>query len=189
MIFHTVVMPDIQAVGNRSNALWPLMSVQASAIGSGSGWAPVATGLWLVLLAIGAAGMVAAKEHRDLRFVLLAALLAQAALHLIYGPMTFLYSLHFLPLLLLVAAFSIFSRWRILAMIVAAGLVACNAANNGTQFLSPSAISSAVTTKDEVLVQMKRPADPGHVAPDMSSRTRHRGRKNPISNPEASVRP
>src|SRR5580765_3343152 len=170
MIFHTVVMPDIQAVGNRNNALWPTMSVQGSAIGSGSGWAPIATGLWIVLLALGAAGMVAAKEHRDLKLVLLLALLCQAVLHLIYGPLTFLYSLHFLPLLLLIAVFSIFSRWRVLAIIVAAGLAVSAAVNNGTQFLvAADHLKRHVTPRDEVLIQMRaRPADPwprgaGHV--------------------------
>lgn len=131
-VFHPVVMPaiavDVRPTGQR------MMLTQPSRPGSGTPWAPAAAGLWAALLGLGVWGFVRSTPHRQLRLVLAATLLGQLALHLIYGEETFLYSLHWLPLLVMLAAFSCFTPARRAALVLAGALVVCAGVNNRLQF-------------------------------------------------------
>lgn len=97
-----------------------------------SGWAAIVA--WLALLLLGLVGLRDASDVRPLRVALLLTLAGQLALHVVYGEETFLYSLHFMPLLVLVAAFAFRTRFRAVAFGLAGALLLTAALNNVQQF-------------------------------------------------------
>lgn len=67
---------------------------------------------WMTLLGFGVVALARGPAPGRFRWVLGSVLAGQIVLHLIYGEETFLYALHFLPILLLVVAMSTLTRWR-----------------------------------------------------------------------------
>ncbi len=131
---HTLVMPEIGLQELSKGLYYQSMLTQASSPGSGSFWGACAVGLWIALLGLGLWGFFSSKKHTKFRIVLGFSLLGQLALHLVYGNETFLYSLHFLPLLIILAAFSVLTSTRLIALILAGILVICTGINNGLLF-------------------------------------------------------
>ena len=170
---HTMVMPAIKLVENDKDFQdlgWFIMSTQTSSPGSGSQWGPVALWLWTALLGLGIWGLFSIKKHLKLRIVLGLALLGQLALHSVYGRETFLYSLHFVPLLVVLAALSVLTQARPLALVLVSMLVLTVGVNNGMQFSRAIAImQNSGSQRHQVQAQMRlRPTDPwsrgvGHV--------------------------
>ena len=93
----------------------------------------VATVLWAALLILGLIGVATDHEHKPLRLALGLSLLGQIALHLLYGSETFLYACHYGPLLVLAAAWSVRTRLRRLALVLALAAVPLVALNNARQ--------------------------------------------------------
>ncbi len=170
-VSHTMVMPTIKVVSDKySPPHWPIMLTQASPPGSGSLWGAVAVVLWTALLGLGLWGLFSARQQRKLRILLGFTLLGQLALHAVYGEETFLYSLHFAPLLVVLAALSTLTRARPAALLLAGMLVLSAGVNNGLQFnKAREFVQSQAPPRYEVLGQMRqRPTDPwprgtGHV--------------------------
>jgi hypothetical protein len=134
-VFNTMVMPRIRPFEDmKSKWRWcGYITVQHDRPGAGSRLGTAAAALWAVLLAIGLWGLVSAREHLKLRLVLGGTLLGQMALHSIYGEETFLYSLHFAPLLLAVAAMGIQTRLRPMVLALATCLIFIAGINNFSQ--------------------------------------------------------
>lgn len=133
-VFHTIVMPDVRIFDDPSLKLLRL-SAQVSLPGSGSLWGKVAVVFWIALLSLGLWGLFSIKKHLRLRIALGLTLLGQLALHLVYGTdETFLYSLHFAPLLLILAAMSTLTKARPLALMLVGMLVLTAGVNNILQF-------------------------------------------------------
>ena len=88
-------------------------------------------------------------------------LMWQLALHLLYGDETFLYSLHYTPLLVVVAAISTLTPARVVGLTLATGLVLVAGINNGLQFgKALELVSQHLSEHAKVLDQMnKRPSD------------------------------
>jgi hypothetical protein len=74
------------------------------------------------------------EQHGRFRVMLGLTLLGQLMLHMVYGNETFLYSLHFMPLLILVAAAGTLTRARPIALALAAVLLMASLMNNITVF-------------------------------------------------------
>jgi hypothetical protein len=160
-VFHSIVMPAIKIRLNEFVPEQPYMSTQLSMPGSGSIWGVIAVSIWAALLALGIWSWSAVHWHRQLRVVLAAILMGQLALHLLYGDETFLYSLHYTPLLLVLAAISTLTRARVVALTLASGLALVAGINNGLQFgkaleLVQQHLSEHVKVLDEM---NKRPSD------------------------------
>jgi hypothetical protein len=146
------------------------MTTQASIPGSGSLWGTIAVVLWTALLGLGLWGLFSVKQHPKLRLVLGLTLLGQLLLHTLYGSETFLYALHLAPLLVMLAAFSLLTRARPLALVLAAMLVLTAGVNNSLQFQKATdLLEKQAPPRYQVLGQMQqRPAEPwprgdGHV--------------------------
>jgi hypothetical protein len=131
---HSMVMPDIALT--RDPKWGALMTVQHSAIGGSSVIGAVAAGCWLLLLGGGAIALARTKQWGPFERVLAGTLVAQVALHLIFGEQTFLYSPHVLPLLLLIAARSVSLQPRLgsAAIALAVVLIVAGGSNNLHQF-------------------------------------------------------
>lgn len=117
-LFHSIVMPALRLVDHNGH---PMLSVQMSLPGSGSVVAVLAAVVWGALLILGLWAAVTVKTSRNLRLTVGLSLLAQFLLHLVYGDETFLYSLHYMPLLLVLSSFVLQTRLRNVGM--ALGLV------------------------------------------------------------------
>jgi hypothetical protein len=131
LIAHGAVMPRIDV---RIEPKWgPVMTVQHSLVGSGGAMAILATSAWLGLLALGAAGL--RRAPRTLRLVTLGTLGGQIALYAVYGEETFLYTLAVMPLLVVIAASSVRTSMRPLALILA-GVFIVSATWTNTRRLS-----------------------------------------------------
>lgn len=134
-VFHTMVMPRIRPFEDLKGK-WRLcgyITVQLDRPGAGSTLGTVAATLWAFLLVIGVWGLFTLNGRVKLRLVLGGALLGQMALHSIYGEETFLYSLHFAPLLLAVAAMGLHTRLRRVVLVAAACLILTAGPNNLSQ--------------------------------------------------------
>jgi hypothetical protein len=84
---------------------------------------------WVVLLVGGFAALWSSVH--PLKTFILSLVGLQLALHSVYGYGGFLYSLHFTPFLVLIAAFSCTTRWRWLALTAMAVTAAASFAHNG----------------------------------------------------------
>jgi hypothetical protein len=131
-VFHSVVMPavgiHVRSTGQR------MMVTQPSPPGSAGPWAAAAVLLWAALLGAGVWGFARCPIHQQLRWVVGLTLAGQLALHLVYGEETFLYSLHWLPLLIVLSAFGLLTPARRWVMAAAVALLLCLHVNNHRQF-------------------------------------------------------
>jgi hypothetical protein len=133
-LFHGMVMPRIRYTPEMPPE-WPGLSVQHSAPGSGTPWGAVAAVLWIALLGLGVRAAAGKGAHRGVAIVLGILLAGQLAVHLIFGSReVFLFSLHWTPLLVIVAAMGTLGRLRPVSVMVAAALLVCAGINNLRQF-------------------------------------------------------
>jgi hypothetical protein len=158
----TMVMPATKFQDLPIRPDWVKLAVNHLAPASGSEWASIAIGCWIGLLGLGLWSLFTLDRHSKLRLVLGVTLLVQLAMHSIYGvEETFIYSLHFLPLLLTLAALSLFTRLRPLVLLLAATLAVSAGLNNHAQFTAiASNLGNYGTPAQQVATQMKlRPDD------------------------------
>jgi hypothetical protein len=130
----TIIMPSINLVRWGSPDVLPALSIQTSLPGSASLWGAIGLMFWLALLGSGLWGLISLRQHVQFRVFLGLTLLGQLALHAVFGRETFLYSLNFAPLLVLLAALSTFTRARLVALFLAGAVTVLAGVNNGMQF-------------------------------------------------------
>ncbi|OYW83408.1 MAG: hypothetical protein B7Z20_12640 [Sphingobium sp. 32-64-5] len=110
----------------------------------------IATAAWVVLFGLGIWGAI---SHRPLRTVAIGVglmLAFQTLLHSVYGEVTFLYSWHFMPMIVLVAAFSWFSRYRWVAVGLAVTVIIFGGINNINRLQSTIATAGCLAQLDSV---------------------------------------
>ncbi|HJY85782.1 MAG TPA: hypothetical protein VKE24_02995, partial [Candidatus Acidoferrales bacterium] len=129
-MFHSMIMPAIRVIVKPEKQPWQTMSTQMSWPGSGSLWGAVGVGVWAIMLGLGLWALFGRKPLSRFSNVLALTLLGQLALHILYGDETFLYALHFGPLLIVLAALSTLTRARLLALILAGALTLLAGVNN-----------------------------------------------------------
>jgi len=118
-LLHAEVMPEPEIEAHDQGTYFiptplPAFSVQRSRAGGATAWGWLATAGWGALLAL---GLVTAHERRQRDPIRLwgIALAVQLAMHLVIGRQTFLYSPHFQPLLVGLAALASTGSWQRLA--------------------------------------------------------------------------
>jgi hypothetical protein len=135
---HSMVMPDIQIIpgsdlhGDRHPTADRVMSIQRSLAASGGVTGAVATVAWAGLLALGAWAAWAARSGVGNLCLLILA--GQVALHVAFGAETFLYTMHVLPLLVVLVAAVTFTRLRLIGLVLAVVVIVAGGVNNGAQF-------------------------------------------------------
>jgi hypothetical protein len=102
------------------------------------------------------------KGSGKLRVFVALGLLGQVALHLLFGRETFLYSMHYLPLLIVMASLVVFTRARVMALIVAIAIIVLGGFNNFQQLgKATEFIKGEVTQAHMVQLAIReRPSDP-----------------------------
>jgi len=135
--FHSVVMPAIDKIDNWHHSGWPyLMTVQHSLVGSGSVYGIAATAAWVALLGLGTWAFFSIDRYPQLRLTLGLTLLGQFVLHTFHGQETFLYSLHYTLLLVMVASLVTLTRMRKVGVVLAVIAIVTVGINNSLQFHS-----------------------------------------------------
>lgn len=168
---HSVVMPEVRVVEDTSVVdIGRRLSVQTSPVGSSGRWGVAAVSLWIALLALGVCALFTLRGHACARMALAMTLLGQVGLHLIYGEETFLYAMHYMPLLVAIACLSTLTRTRRLALTLAVCCLASTAVNNAAEFeRTRGMVGQFEIGRRVVLTEMRRrPSDPwprgtGHV--------------------------
>ena len=135
---HVLLMPEVG-----THPIWPFhgaegLSVQASPLAADNALILGGSLVWLLLLAVGFFALFTEPKCRAYRLPVAACLLGQFGLHLVYGQETFLYSLHFLPLLMVVVASGAFTRFRSVVLTLSL-LLALLAVTHNTGRLAESA--------------------------------------------------
>lgn len=148
-VFHSIVMPafKLQEKVKDNNKVITIMATQSSSPGSGSVWGVIAVGLWTPLFGLGLWSLFFSRQNRQLRIALGLILLGQFVLHLMYGTETFLYSLHFAPLLVILAALSTQTRVRLIALTLTGILLVFLILNNIMQFNRAVDVLHSLATK------------------------------------------
>jgi hypothetical protein len=137
---HSVVTPGLSFVDNMHHWSWNQVATQFSAIGS-SGWmGAFAAWAWIACLAIGLVLAIKNHRHKTIYQLVLLALAGQVALHLLYGDETILYSLNWLPMLIVVASTVALSRFRIAGLVLVLAIVLLSAFNNLQQFAAAASL-------------------------------------------------
>jgi len=95
-------------------------------------------------LGLGVWALFSVERQRRLRIVLGVMLLGQLAQHMVFGEETFLYSIHFAPLLVIVVALSTLTRARPAALVLTGALVVNAGINNGLLFLSAAGLAQCI---------------------------------------------
>ncbi|MFB2839395.1 hypothetical protein [Floridanema evergladense] len=169
--YQTIVMPAIEFKDSPIRPDWVKLATNTLTPGSGGIWGTVAAICWTGLLLIGIWGFFTTKQQPKLRIVLGLIIVGQLLIHSVYGAReTFIYSLHFAPLLLILAAFSSLTRLRLVALVLAGVLVVSAGINNRSQYNQATAtLQYYGTPQQQVEAQMRlRPGDPwlrnvGHI--------------------------
>lgn len=133
-LFHSMVMPQIEIVNLSEKADWLEMSVQRAAPGSGGTIGLIAVIAWTLLLTAGIWSLFNMGVMEKFRLTTGLLLAGQFGLHLFYGNETILYSLHYLPVMLIPAALASKTRWRNYVLAAAVVLLVTAAINNYQQF-------------------------------------------------------
>ncbi|WP_017325066.1 hypothetical protein [Synechococcus sp. PCC 7336] len=132
--FHSIVMPQWSSVENIQHPDFPKLITQFSSPGSGSLWGSIAVVLWTVLIGLGVYSLYKQKVRSRLRLAIGLTLLGQLLLHILYGTETFLFSLHFLPLLILVSAYGTLGKFRRISLLTCFFLTIFCSINNALMF-------------------------------------------------------
>jgi len=131
---HSIVMPEVQILKNRWDPSWPFFSVQFSALGSTGPLGLSLSVIWGILLIFGAWTAWLQPAFRKFKIVLALIIGGQLLLHMIYGDETFLYSMHWTPLLVFLSAFGLSSIHRPWVLGLAVLFVLGLGLNNVRQF-------------------------------------------------------
>ena len=132
--YHTLVMPAIGTNTDASVPGWFGMVTQLSVPGSGTVFGIYAVFLWTILLALGLWALFSSKIDIKFRVVLAAMLFGQLLFHFFYGFETFLYSLHFIVVLIPLVALSSLTKFRVVVLGILIFLIPCVVINNTLQF-------------------------------------------------------
>lgn len=124
-----IVLPDVSPGGPNGG-----LSLQQADPRSASLPGRIGVVAWVLLLALAIPGAVRARLPRRFLVVFGGTLAGQFLLHLVYGGETFLYALHWVPLLVAFAALSVFGPARRLALALAVTLAGAAAVNNAGVF-------------------------------------------------------
>jgi hypothetical protein len=146
-LFHSIIMPAYQVADKTTRWDPPLMFTQFSIPGSASMWGIIAVVLWVILLGLGFFSFVLIfkkKQYHRLHIVIVLSILGQLALHMVFGDETFLYSLHFAPLLILLVALGTQTRYRPLVLGLVGLLIISIGINNIQQFLSAAKLAQCI---------------------------------------------
>ena len=130
----SMVMPEIKLIAKLDRPDWLILSVQHSLPWRSGLLCLTAFSSWMVLFCLGFWRLLVGPLALRFRLLIGALLLGQAVLHLIYGEETFLYSLHYLPLLVITSALAVTGPYRRVVLVLATVVLISAGTNNFLRF-------------------------------------------------------
>lgn len=147
LLLDGMVMPSVQTIQRITQENYLVLSVQQSWPGSGGAAGLIAVIAWTSVLVLGASAAWSGSVPRALVVFLAAAIASQLGLHVLFGEETFLYTMHVMPLLLVLAAMGTLTRARPLVLGFAAVLLVSGAVNNWLQFSRSLELAQQITSR------------------------------------------
>ncbi|MBT3239571.1 MAG: hypothetical protein HON98_07070 [Chloroflexi bacterium] len=160
---HSMVMPSISYMDNSSKSYTSIqMTIQNSSILPDTWLEGVSILLWIVILSIGVINFFSIKMKTKFQAIIGILILGQLILHILYGSETFLYSLNFLPLIIILASYSFKLNTRKLSLGLIAILIIVAGINNYNKFnIARNLYEPTFTPRQITLNRMKlSPEDP-----------------------------
>lgn len=136
---HAAVMPRLELC-HATHHRYEHLSAQGTPVMSADLAGGVATAAWIALLLLGLWATWSLTDQAPLRFVVAGSLIGTLAVHLVYGGETFLYSPHWWPLLIVVAALATRTQFRRVAIGLAAIFVLAGGVNNVSKWRQASEV-------------------------------------------------
>lgn len=131
---NTIVMPEIGIIEFSDYWISMKFSVQETLISGTNIIGIISLLLWIILFSISIFSCCKQFRNSLLKQSVVMIIFCQLFLHFFFGSETFLYSMHFLPLLLLLIAFSTQTRFRKISLFMIIALIAFTMINNYGQF-------------------------------------------------------
>lgn len=133
---YSVVVPEVPFLDHPTFPEWVRLSIQLVPLNALTGIGMVGLVLWSVVFVAGLTNAVTKPDqNRPIAQALTLYLLFQFLLHLVYGDETFLYSLNYLPAMLLLAGFSVLGRGRLIFLSLVIISIPLLAYNNLSEYL------------------------------------------------------
>jgi hypothetical protein len=136
-LFATIVAPEPSINLDRRSFIGNAL-IQSSLNYSPVGWIGIAS--WLVIFGAGLVKAFFISSRRQFLIVVGGFSIFQLALHIVYGDEPFLYSMHFLPALVLIGCLSLIGRYRWYFAALMSVAIACNLVNNYGRFVEAVAL-------------------------------------------------
>ena len=177
-VFHSVIAPAVRLIQDDAYTqgeedtfrLSERLTFQFATPGSAGPLGLLAVGLWSALLLNGCWRLVTLDRHGRFRMVLGLLLVFELALHLLYGEETFTYSLHFIPLLVALAALGAISPGRVGVLVLAVALTVCTGVNNWQQLTKAVESATQFSPQRQVMTDVMQrdpkrpwPRSAGHI--------------------------
>jgi hypothetical protein len=131
---HTMVMPKINFGLYLDQPGFLSLSIQKSLPQVDNLFNLIAIISWILFLDLGIWSFFTVNEHQKLRHVIGIGILGQFLLHLVYGTEIFLYSLHFVPLLVTLVALSFLTPRRLVTLGLAIVFIFTSGISNSIHF-------------------------------------------------------
>lgn len=127
---HPIVIPEVSRDINKEGNV----AVKISDNDTHSSTRTIGICLWLLVFIAGMWSLSRYKNDTQMKLIIFLIFAGQLLLHVVYGKDIFLFSPHFLPLLVFVAAFSSLSKLRKIALLLVVALIIVAAVNNYTMY-------------------------------------------------------
>ena len=149
---YSIAVPPIPFEENVNFPDWMRMTIQFTPVGTLGWFAVAALVIWVPLLAFGVLNGLRQPESRKIATVLMSFIAFQFLLHIFYGDETFLYSLNYAPVLVLLAGCAALGAWRLPVLAAALSLTVLAGVNNLAEF---DRVTTALANHAEELVTRK----------------------------------
>lgn len=146
LLADAVVMPNFSVISGAERVppsiAYRMMTIQHSVMGSGDAFSLIATACWLALLGLGLWSLRRAPS--GLGNICAACAAALVGFHLIFGIETFLFVLHMLPFLMVLAAGVTFTSLRRVGIALALVVIVFGGWRNWSQFQAAAEVTRQV---------------------------------------------
>lgn len=148
--FHSIIMPEFLVSDYPQSPIGIKLSIQLSKLATLMSLPGILIITWSTLFSIGIYSLFKWNENVKVKHYLLLLIIGQSGLHLFYGDETFLYSLHWLPLLIFIAALGTKGRLKNFVRCLSVLFVVGLSFNNINQLISATNIVNSNIVKNNV---------------------------------------
>lgn len=146
---HTMMMPNLSFLERTENP--QILSVQKSMLSYEGVLGYIGLIFWIILLVSGLIFTLVSLRKDKVSQVVLITLFSQLGLQMVFGRETFLYSMHYLPLLIFTSANSLKTRFRIPILIISILTIVTGIINNQNALNNAFAYISKVGLWAEII--------------------------------------